>query len=161
MAVLALATAALLGLLLVNRFQLRRQLASYNDLSQQYSALSEAHEEQKASYSELTQQYSALSEAHEEQKALYSELTRQYSALSEAHDVLKERCTALEQTVRDAQNRAESAERELEALRRSPEPTPAPTPTPTPTQTPAPTPTLVPAEQPGMSDAAQSAKENE
>ena len=138
MAVLALVTAALLGLLLVNRFQLRRQLASYNDLSQQYSALSEAHEEQKASYSELT---------------------RQYSALSEAHDVLKERCTALEQTARDAQDRAESAERELEALRRSPEPTPAPTPTPT--QTPAPTPTLVPAEQPGMSDAAQRAKENE
>ena len=140
MAVLALVIAALLGLLLVNRFQLRRQLASYNDLSQQYSALSEAHEEQKASYSELT---------------------RQYSALSEAHDVLKERCTALEQTVRDAQDRAESAERELEALRRSSEPTPAPTSTPTPTQTPAPTPTLVPAEQPGMSDAAQSAKENE
>ena len=111
MAVLALVTAALLGLLLVNRFQLRRQLASYNDLSQQYSAL------------------------------------------SEAHDVLKERCTALEQTVRDAQDRAESAERVLEALRRSPEPTPAPTPTPTPT--------LVPAEQPGMSDAAQSAKGNE
>ena len=140
MAVLALVIAALLGLLLVNRFQLRRQLASYNDLSQQYSA---------------------LSEAHEEQKALYSELTRQYSALSEAHDVLKERCTALEQTARDAQDRAESAKRELEALRRSPEPTPAPTPTPTPTQMPAPTPTLVPAEQPGMSDAAQSAKENE
>ena len=140
MAVLALVIAALLGLLLVNRFQLRRQLASYNDLSQQYSALSGAHEEQKASYSELT---------------------RQYSALSEAHDVLKERCAALEQTVRDAQDRAESAKRELEALRRSPEPTPAPTPTPTPTQTPAPTPTLVPAEQSGMSDAAQSAKENE
>lgn len=150
MAVLALVTAALLGLLLVNRFQLRRQLASYNALSQQYSALSGAHDEQKASYSELT---------------------RQYSALSEAHDVLKERCTALEQTVRDAQDRAESAERELEALRRSPTPTPTPTPeptptttttpTPTPTQTPAPTPTLVPAEQPGTSDAAQSAKENE
>ena len=140
MAVLALVIAALLGLMLVNRFQLQRQLASYNDLSQQYSALSEAHEEQKASYSELT---------------------RQYSALSEAHDVLKESCTALEQTVRDAQDRAESAERELEALRRSPEPTPAPTPTPTPTQTPAPTPTLVPAEQPGTSVAAQGNPENE
>ena len=148
MAVLALVIAALLGLLLVNRFQLRRQLASYNDLSQQYSALSEAHEEQKASYSELT---------------------RQYSALSEAHDVLKERCTALEQTVRDAQGRAESAKRELEALRRSPEPTPAPTPTPTPTQTPAPAPTQTPApaptleptEQPGTSAAVQGNPENE
>ena len=138
MAVLALVTAALLGLLLVNRFQLRRQLASYNDLSQQYSALSEAHEEQKASYSELT---------------------RQYSALSEAHDVLKERCTALEQTARDTQDRVESAERELEALRRSPEPTPAPTTTPT--QTPAPTPTLVPSEQPGTSVAVQGNPENE
>ena len=138
MAVLALVIAALLGLLLVNRFQLRRQLASYNDLSQQYSALSGAHDEQKASYSELT---------------------RQYSALSEAHDVLKERCAALEQTVRDAQDRAESAERELEALRRSPEPTPAPTPTPT--QTPAPTPALVPTEQPGTSVAAQGNPENE
>lgn len=40
MAVLALVIAALLGLLLVNRFQLRRQLTSYNDLSRQYSALS-------------------------------------------------------------------------------------------------------------------------
>lgn len=138
MAVLALVIAALLGLMLVNRFQLRRQLASYNDLSQQYSALSEAHEEQKASYSELT---------------------RQYGALSEAHDVLKERCDALEQEVRDAQDRAESAERELEALRRSPEPTP--TPTPTPTQTPAPTPTLVPAGQPGTSVAVQGNPENE
>ena len=142
MAVLALVIAALLGLMLVNRFQLRRQLASYNDLSQQYSALSEAHEEQKASYSELT---------------------RQYSALSEAHDVLKERCTALEQTVRDAQDRAESAERELEALRRSPTPTPTltPEPTPTTTTTPTPTTTLEPAQQPGTSVAAQSAKENE
>ena len=140
MAVLALVIAALLGLLLVNRFELRRQLASYNDLSQQYSALSEAHEEQKASYSELT---------------------RQYSALSEAHDVLKERCDALEQTVRDAQDRAENAKRELEALRRSPEPTPAPTPTPTPTQTPAPAPTLEPTEQPGTSAAVQGNPENE
>lgn len=152
MAVLALVITALLGLMLVNRFQLRRQLASYNDLSQQYSALSEAHEEQKASYSELT---------------------RQYSALSEAHDVLKERCDALEQEVRDEQGRAESAERELEALRRSPTPTPTPTPeptptttttptpTPTPTQTPAPTPTLVPAEQPGTSVAVQGNPENE
>ena len=142
MAVLALVIAALLGLLLVNRFQLRRQLASYNDLSQQYSALSGAHEEQKASYSELT---------------------RQYSALSEAHDVLKERCTALEQTVRDAQDRAESAEREMEALRRSPTPTPTltPEPTPTTTTTPTPTTTLEPAQQPGTSVAAQSAKENE
>ena len=119
MAVLALVIAALLGLMLVNRFQLRRQLASYNDLSQQYSAL------------------------------------------SEAHDVLKERCDALEQEVRDEQGRAESAERELEALRRSPEPTPAPTPTPTPTQTPAPTPTLVPAGQPGTSVAVQGNPENE
>ena len=40
MAVLALVIAALLGLLLVNHFQLRRQLTSYNDLSRQYSALS-------------------------------------------------------------------------------------------------------------------------
>ena len=113
MVVLALVMAALLGMLLVNRFQLRRQKSSYNDLSQQYSALSEAHDEQKASYNELTQQYSAL---------------------SEAHDALKERCDALEQEARDAQDRAESAERELEAIRQSviimettPEPTPEPT----------------------------------
>ena len=117
MAVLALVTVLLLGVLLVNHLTSMRQRAAFDDL------------------------------------------TQQYSTLSGAHDVLKERCTALEQTARDAQGRAESAERELEALRRSPEPTPAPTPTPT--QTPAPTPTLVPAEQPGMSDAAQSAKENE
>ena len=112
MVVLALVMAALLGMLLVNRFQLRRQKASYNDLSQQYSALSGAYEEQKASYSELTQQYGAL---------------------SEAHDALKERCDALEQEARDAQGRAESAERELEAIRQSviimettPEPTEQP-----------------------------------
>ena len=145
MAVLALVIAALLGLLLVNRFQLRRQLASYNDLSQQYSALSEAHEEQKASYSELT---------------------RQYSALSEAHDVLKERCDALEQTVRDAQGRAESAKRELEALRQqsvSAEPTPQPTPesTPAPTQKPTTEPTMEPTEQPGTSVAVQGNPDNE
>lgn len=88
MAVLALVIAALLGLLLVNRFQLRRQLASYNDLSQQYSAL------------------------------------------SVDYDGLKERCDALEQTARDAQGRAESAKRELEAILKPgicEEPTPVPT----------------------------------
>ena len=107
------------------------------------------------------------------QRAAFDDLTQQYSTLSGAYDELEESCAALEQTARDAQGRVESAERELEALRRSPTPTPTPTPeptptttttptpTPTPTQTPAPTPTLVPAEQSGMSDAAQSAKENE
>ena len=171
--VLALVMAALLGMLLVNRFQLRRQKASYNDLSQQYSALSGAYEEQKASYSELTQQYSALSEAHdeqkasyneltqqysalsgayEEQKASYSELTQQYGALSEAHDALKERCDALEQEARDAQDRAESAESELEAIRQSViimETTPEPTPEPM----------LEPTEQPGTSVVVQESPE--
>ena len=79
------------------------------------------------------------------------------------YDELEESCAALEQTARDAQGRVESAERELEALRRSPTPTPTPTPEPTPTTTTTPTPTttLEPTEQPGMSDAAQSAKGNE
>ena len=91
MAVLALVIAALLGLLLVNRFQIWRQRTAYNDLSQQYSAL------------------------------------------SGAYDGLKEHCDALEQEARDAQGRAESAERELEAIRQSviimettPEPTEQP-----------------------------------
>ena len=44
MVVLALVIAALLGLLLVNRFQIRRQRTAYNDLSQQYSALSGAYD---------------------------------------------------------------------------------------------------------------------
>ena len=149
-AVLGLVMAALLGMLLVNRFQLRRQRASYNDLFQQYSMLSGAYDEQKASYNELTQQYSALSGAYEEQKASYSELTQQYGALSEAHDALKERCDALEQEARDAQDRAESAERELEAIRQSViimETTPEPTPEPT--------------EQPGTSVVVQESPDNE
>ena len=48
MAVLALVTVALLGWLLVNRFQLRQQQTSYNDLSRQYSALSQAYDELEA-----------------------------------------------------------------------------------------------------------------
>ncbi|MGN0762345.1 MAG: hypothetical protein ACI4MK_03110 [Aristaeellaceae bacterium] len=48
MAVLALVMAALLGLLLGHRFQLRRQRASSNDLSRQYSALSQAYDELEA-----------------------------------------------------------------------------------------------------------------
>lgn len=48
MAVLALVTVALLGLLLVNRFQLRQQQTSYNDLSRQYSVLSQAYDELEA-----------------------------------------------------------------------------------------------------------------
>lgn len=88
MAVLALVIAALLGMLLFNCFLLRRQLASYNDLS------------------------------------------LQYSALSGDYDELKTYCATQEQTVLDAQDRAESAERELEAMRQTvicAAPTPKPT----------------------------------
>ena len=121
MAVLALVIVLLLGVLLVNQLTSMRQRAAFDDLTQQYSTLSDAYYE------------------------------------------LEESCAALEQTARDAQGRVESAERELEALRRSPTPTPTPTPEPTPTTTTTPTPTttLEPTEQPGMSDAAQSAKGNE
>ncbi|MGN1019057.1 MAG: hypothetical protein ACI4O7_01680 [Aristaeellaceae bacterium] len=87
MAVLALVSVLLPGALVVSRCQLRRQAASYNDLS------------------------------------------GQYSALSVDNGGLQTRCAALEQTALDAQLRADSAERELEALRRSPEPTPTPVPT--------------------------------
>ena len=101
--------AVLLGLLLGQCFQIRRQRTSYNDLSLQYSELSGEYDQQKTSYNELTQQYIVL---------------------SEEHDLLKERCVALEQEALDAQGRAESAERALEAIRQpgiSPEPTPEPT----------------------------------
>lgn len=48
--------------------------------------------------------------------ASYNALSVQYSALTRDYDELKERCAALEQTARDAQGRAESVERELEAI---------------------------------------------
>lgn len=48
MAVLALVTAVLLGMLMINRFQLRQQQTSYNDLSRQYSVLSQAYDELEA-----------------------------------------------------------------------------------------------------------------
>ena len=64
------------------------------------------------------------------QQAAYNDLSLQYSALSGDYDELKAYCATQEQTVRDAQDRAESAERELEAMRQSgigAAPTPKPT----------------------------------
>ena len=64
------------------------------------------------------------------QRAAFDDLAQQYSTLSQSYDERQESCTAQEQTVRDAQDRAESAERELEAMRQSgiaAAPTPKPT----------------------------------